>query len=95
MHADPGIGRGDQLRPKGADIVKRSRSSGASPYQRGSGDPGNFCVFNAQICILLHSRDSFLSFLMACMILKTDQKSTLCCTSINFRYFNLTTPFTN
>ena len=29
---------------------------------------GSFWVLNAQICILLHSRDSFLSFMMACII---------------------------
>ena len=54
-------------RPKVADVAKRSRASEASPEQAGVQGPlkgpGSFWVFNAQICILLHSRDSF-SFIL-------------------------------
>ena len=51
------------LRPKVADVVKRSRASEVSNLQLGVQGPlkgpGSFWVFNAQICILTHSRDSF------------------------------------
>ena len=52
------------LRPKVADVVKRSCESEASNLWPGSRalklkGPGSFWVFNAQICILTHSRDSF------------------------------------
>ena len=51
------------LRPKVADVVKRSRASKASNFVAGVQGPlkgpGSFWVFNAQICILPHSRDSF------------------------------------
>ena len=51
-------------------------------------DPESFWVFNAQICIFPHSRDSFsLSFWTASSTLKTDTNSTLHCTSINLRIF--------
>ena len=54
--ADPGFGQGGAqlLRPKVADIAKQSRASEASILWAGS-----FWVFDAQICILTHSRDSF------------------------------------
>ena len=51
--ADPGFGQGggpQVLRLKVADVAKRAICG------RG---PGSFWVFNAQICILPHSRDSF------------------------------------
>ena len=64
--ADPGFGQGGEpqvLRPKVADIAKRSHVSEASNLRPGSRahlkGPGSFWVFNAQICILPHSRDSF------------------------------------
>ena len=51
------------LRPKVADVVKRSRVSKMSNFAAGVQGPlkgpGSFWVFNAQICILPHSRDSF------------------------------------
>ena len=48
--ADPGFGQGGPqlLRLKVANVVKW-RALG----------PGSFWVFNSQICILTHSRDSF------------------------------------
>ena len=55
-------------------------------------DPGSFCVFNAQICILLHSRD-FLSFLTSSSTPITDENSILHCTLINIRYFCDNTQF--
>ena len=51
------------LRPKVADIAKRSCASEASilrpGFQGPLKGPGSFWVFDAQICILTHSRDSF------------------------------------
>ena len=51
------------LRPKVADIVEWSCTSKVSYLQPGSRacfkGPGSFWVFNAQIYILPHSRDSF------------------------------------
>ena len=54
--ADLGFGQGGpQLpRPKVANLVKQSHVN-----------PGSFQVFNAQICILLHFRDSFSLILTA------------------------------
>ena len=47
------------LRSKVADVAKRSRVSEVSNLQLGSlKGPGTFWVFNAQIYILTHSRDS-------------------------------------
>ena len=71
-----------------ADIIaKRSRASYPEPA---------FWVFNTQICILPHSRDSFLlSILTSSSTLKADKNSTLHCTSFNFRYFYVVTPFAN
>ena len=53
--ADPGFGQGEPqlLRPKVADVAKLSRVSKVSILQPG------FRVFDAQICIFTHSRDSF------------------------------------
>ena len=53
--ADPGFGQGGSHfpRPKVADVAEWSCASKAS-YMR----PG-FWVFNAQICILPHSRETF------------------------------------
>ena len=62
---DPGFGQGGPqvLRAKVADVAKRSHAREASNLQPGSQGPlkgpGSFWVFNAQICILPHSRDSF------------------------------------
>ena len=50
------------LRPKVADVVKWCCLSEVSNLQPGSRaclrGPGSFWVFNAQMCILPHSRDS-------------------------------------
>ena len=40
--------------------------------------PGSFGGFNAQTCILAHSRDSSLLFMTASSTPKTDKNSTLC-----------------
>ena len=51
------------LRPKVCDIAQHSRTSKASNFAAGVQGPlkgpGSFWVFNAQICILPHSRDYF------------------------------------
>ena len=63
--ADPGFGQGGAqlLRLKVADVAKRSRAKrseqSAAGVQGPLKGPGSFWVFNAQICILTHSRDSF------------------------------------
>ena len=54
--------------------------------------PGSFSVFNAQICILPHSRDSFLPFLASTSTPKADRNRILDCTSINMRYFFILIP---
>ena len=48
--------------------------------------PGSFWVFNAQICILTHSRDSFLSFLTSILTPNVDKNRALEFTSINLRH---------
>ena len=48
--------------------------------------PGSFWVFNAQICILTHSRDSFSLILTSILIPKVDKNRTLEFTSINLRH---------
>ena len=59
--ADPGFGQGGA---PGAE-AESCRCREASNLQRGVQGPlkgpGSFWVFNAQICILPHSRDSFFS----------------------------------
>ena len=63
--ADPGFGQGGAqvLRPKVADVVNQSCASKMSNLRPGSRARLRaleaFWVFNAQICILPHSRDSF------------------------------------
>ena len=47
--------------------------------------PGSFWVFNAQICILPHSRDSFSLILTSISTPKVDKNRTLDCTSISLR----------
>ena len=48
--------------------------------------PGSFWVFNAQICILPHSRDSFSLIFDTYFNTKSDKNRTLHCTSINLRH---------
>ena len=71
--ADPGFGQGGAqlLRLKVANAAKRSRVQG--PLK----GPGSFWVFAAQICILTHSRDFFLSFLISILTLKVDKNRAL------------------
>ena len=60
--ADPGFAQGGPqvLRPKVADLAKRSHTSEVSNFAAGvQGLLKGFWVFYAQICILPHSRDSF------------------------------------
>ena len=63
--ADPGFGEGggpgpetESCRCSEAELRERSKQFVAGVQGPLKG-PGNFCVFNAQICILPHSRDSF------------------------------------
>ena len=63
--ADPGFGQGgapaseaENCRPSEAESRERSEQSVAGVQGPLKG-PGSFWVFNAQICILTHSRDSF------------------------------------
>ena len=48
--------------------------------------PGSFWVFNAQICILIHSRNSFSLILTSILIPKVDKNRALEFTSINLRH---------
>ena len=48
--------------------------------------PGSFWVFNAQICILTHSRDSFSLILTSILTPKVDKNGALEFTSINLRH---------
>ena len=84
------VGGGQLLRPQFVDVAKQSY---ASMVNQGSlKGPGSFWVFNAQICILSHSKDSFLT---SSFMPKADKNSTLHCTSINLRYVYVITPFAN
>ena len=63
--ADQGFGQGgapaseaESCRRSEAESRERSEHS-AARVQGPLKDPGSFWVFDAQICILLHSRDSF------------------------------------
>ena len=63
--ADPGFGQGgapaseaENCRCSEAELRERSEQSVAGVQGPLKG-PGSFWVFNAQICILTHSRDSF------------------------------------
>ena len=62
--ADPGFGRGGpaseakSCRRSEAESCEQSKQSAAGVQGTLKG-PGSFRVFNAQICILTHSRDSF------------------------------------
>ena len=60
LGADPGFSQsGPQpLRPKFADVAEWSNASEVS-YLQPLKDLGSFFIFNAQICILPHSRDPF------------------------------------
>ena len=68
--ADPGFGRGGQLpNLKFADIAERSRSRKASNLgSRANLRALKILGFNAQICILPHSRDSFSNFCCVCNV---------------------------
>ena len=78
------------LRPKVADVAKLSHSSEASNLRPGVQGllkgPGSFWVFNAQICILPISRDSFSLIFDIISTPKVDKNRTLHCTSINLRH---------
>ena len=63
--ADPGFGQGgapaseaESCRHSEAELHEQSEQSAAGVQDPLKG-PGSFWVFNAQICILTHSRDSF------------------------------------
>ena len=63
--ADPGFGQGgapaseaESCRRSEAESCERSEHSAAEAQGPLKG-PGSFWVFDAQICILTHSRDSF------------------------------------
>ena len=67
--ADPGFGQGgapaseaESCRRSEAESRERSEHSAAGVQGPLKG-PGSFWVFDAQICILTHSRDSFPLFL--------------------------------
>ena len=78
---DPGFGQGGPqlLRPEVTDVAEWSCVSEASYLWWGSGS-------GAQLCILLHSGDSFsLIFDIYCNT-KADEYRTLDCTSINLGY---------
>ena len=57
--------------------------------------PGSFWVFDAQICILTHSRDSFLLFKTSILTPKVDKNRALDFTSINLRHSDMLHLFFN
>ena len=63
--ADPGFGQGGTLASEAescwcSEAESRERSEHSAAGVQGLlKDPGSFWVFDAQICILTHSRDSF------------------------------------
>ena len=57
--------------------------------------PGRFWVFDAQICILTHSRDFFLLFLTSILTTKVDKNRALDFTSINLRHSDMLHLFFN
>ena len=62
--ADPGFGQGGPQLPSEAESREQSEplAAGVQGPLKGA---GSFWVFNAQICIFLHSRDSFSLILTA------------------------------
>ena len=67
-----------------SEVESRERSEQfAAGVQGPLKGPGSFWVFNAQICILPHSRDSFLTSISTP---KVDKNRTLHCTSINLKH---------
>ena len=90
--ADPGFGQGggpgseaESCRCSEAESCERSEQCAAGVQALLKG-PGSFWVFNAQICILPHSRDSFSLILTLISTPKVNKNTTLCCTSVNLRH---------
>ena len=88
------------LRPKVADIAKWSRASEVSILRPGSRGPlkgpGSFWVFDAQICILTHSRELFFSIILTSILTpKVDKNRALDFTSINLRHSDMLHLFFN
>ena len=76
----------ESCRRSKAESCKRSEQSAAGVQGPLKG-PGSFWGFDAQICILTHSRDSFsLSFLTSILPPKVDKNRALDFTSINLRH---------
>ena len=90
--ADPGFGQGgapaseaQSCRCSEVESHKRSEQSAAG-VQDPLKDPGSFWIFDAQICILTHSRALYLSFLTSILTPKVDKNRALDFTSINLRH---------
>ena len=77
-----------------AESRERSEHSAAGVQGPLKG-PGSFWVFDAQICIFTHSRDSFLLFLTSILTPKVDRKRALDFTSINLRHSDMLHLFFN
>ena len=100
--ADPGFGQGwggpaseaESCRCSEVESRKRSEHSAAGVQGPLKG-PGSFWVFDAQICILTHSRDSFLLFLTSILTPKVDKNRALDFTSINLRHSDMLHLFFN
>ena len=99
--ADPGFGQGGAPASE-AESCPRSKAeshersehsvSGVQGLLKG---PGSFWVFDAQICILTHSRDSFSLILTFILTPKVDKNRALDFTSINLRHSDMLHLFFN
>ena len=86
--ADPGFGQGvpQTLRPKVAEQSYMSEGSYLWLGSRASLRALEVSGFNAQICIIPHSRDSLSLIFVIYFNTKTDKNRMLDCTSNNLRY---------
>ena len=99
--ADPGFGQGgapaseaESCRHSEAESRERSEHSAAGVQGPLKG-PGSFWVFDAQICILTHSRDSFSLIFDIYFNTKVDKNRALDFTSINLRHSDMLHLFFN
>ena len=75
----------ESCRHSEAELRERSEHSAAGVQGPLKG-PGSFWVFDAQICILTHSRDSFSLIFDIYLTPKVDKNRALDFTSINLRH---------
>ena len=84
----------ESCRHSEVELCERSEHSAAGVQGPLKG-PGSFWGFDAQICILTHSRDSFSLILTSILTPKVDKNRALDFTSINLRHSDMLHLFFN